>query len=81
MQEVKEESPIQKGAIEVVVNGEKIQLTGKMEYIFVDLFDAITFDLSASNGRAIVTTVNGEDAGYMQKLNNGDVIEIYWEEK
>jgi len=81
IQEVKKESPMQKGAIEVVVNGEKIQLTGKMEYIFVDLFDAITFDLSASNGRAIVTTVNGEDAGYMQKLNNGDVIEIYWEEK
>ena len=47
----------------------------------MDLFDAITFDLNASNGRAIVTTVNGEDASYMQKLNNGDVIEIYWEEK
>lgn len=70
-----------KGAIQVEVNGNEILLTGKREYIFVDLFDAITFDLNASNGRAIVTTVNGEDASYMQKLNNGDVIEIYWEEK
>ena len=73
--------PLPKGAIQVEVNGNEILLTGKREYIFVDLFDAITFDLNASNGRAIVTTVNGEDASYMQKLNNGDVIEIYWEEK
>ena len=71
----------QRRAIQVDVNGNEILLTGKREYNFVDLFDAITFDLNASNGRAIVTTVNGEDASYMQKLNNGDVIEIYWEEK
>lgn len=76
-----EKPALPKGAILVEVNGDEIMLTGKREYIFVDLFDAITFDLNASNGRAIVTKVNGEDAGYMQKLNHGDVIEIYWEEK
>lgn len=81
VQKPKEAAPLPKGAIQVVVNGNEIVLTGKREYIFVDLFDAITFDLNASNGRAIVTTVNGDDASYMQKLNHGDVIEIYWEEK
>lgn len=81
VQKPKEAEPLPKGAIQVVVNGNDIVLTGKREYIFVDLFDAITFDLNASNGRAIVTTVNGEDASYMQKLNSGDVVEIYWEEK
>lgn len=77
----RESAQLPKGAILVEVNGDEIMLTGKREYIFVDLFDAITFDLNASNGRAIVTTINGEDAGYMQKLNHGDVVEIYWEEK
>lgn len=68
-------------AMNVLVNGVPVQLKGKMEYIFVDLFDFIDFDLSASNGRSIVTKVNGNTAAYMQKLNGGDAIEIYWEEK
>ncbi len=64
----------------VIVNGERVILTGKAEYIFVDIFNVIDFDLTVSKGRSIVTKVNGTDAAYMQKLNNGDVIEIYWEE-
>ena len=64
----------------VIVNGERVILTGKAEYIFVDIFNVIDFDLTVSKGRSIVTRVNGTDAAYMQKLNNGDVIEIYWEE-
>ncbi len=64
----------------VVVNGETVELTGKKEYIFVDIFDVISFDLTAGRGRAIITKVNGLDANYSQKLYNGDKIEIYWEE-
>lgn len=64
----------------VMINGAPVKLTGKKDYIFVDIFDFIDFNLAASNGRAIVTRVNGENAEYMQKLNNGDAIEIYWEE-
>ena len=64
----------------MIVNGERVILTGKAEYIFVDIFNVIDFDLTVSKGRSIVTRVNGTDAAYMQKLNNGDVIEIYWEE-
>lgn len=68
-------------ATEVWVNGSTVKLTGKENYIFVDIFDFIDFDLTASKGRLIVIKVNGEYAEYTRPLNNGDVIEIYWEEK
>lgn len=64
----------------VMVNGAPVHLTGKDSYIFVDLFNVIDFDLSASAGRAIVTTVNGQPAEYMKQLKKGDVVEIYWKE-
>lgn len=67
-------------AIRITVNGEPVTLTGKMDYIFVDIFDFIDFDLADSRGRAIVTTVNGDSAGYMQPLYSGDEVEIYWKE-
>ena len=57
------------------------ELTGKEDYIFVDVFDRITFDLNAGNGRAIATLVNGMEAEFSQPLNNGDRVEIYWKEK
>ena len=68
-------------ATEVWVNGSMVKMTGKTNYIFVDIFDFIDFDLTASKGRLIVIKVNGEYAEYTRPLNNGDAIEIYWEEK
>ena len=56
-------------------------MAGKEDYIFVDVFDRITFDLNAGNGRAIATLVNGMEAEFSQPLNNGDRVEIYWKEK
>lgn len=70
-----------KTALHVTVNGDPIKLTGKPDYIFVDIFDFIDFDLKASNGRPIVIKVNGEYADYVRQLKSGDAIEIYWEEK
>ncbi|MBO5373371.1 MAG: rod shape-determining protein [Lachnospiraceae bacterium] len=64
----------------VMVNGVPTELTGKKGYIFVDIFEVIDFDLSASKGRSIVTKVNGKNAEYMQPLNQGDNIQVYWEE-
>ena len=66
--------------IEVEVNGEPVVMTGKSEYIFVDIFDHINFDLQDSKGRGIVTQVNGASPDYMQALSDGDKIEIYWKE-
>ena len=64
-------------AVRVIVNGEMVTMTGKDKYVFVDVFSYISFDLSKPQG-VIVTTINGRDAGYMEELHNGDVIEIYW---
>lgn len=64
----------------VTVNGETVELMGKESYIFVDIFDRITFDLNAGRGRAIATMVNGMDAEFSQELHDGDCIELYWKE-
>lgn len=64
--------------LHVVINNEPTTLHGKADYIFVDIFDAIDFDLSKPNGRAIVTTLNGGTPDYMQPINEGDKIEVYW---
>ncbi len=64
-------------SITVMVNGAPVILTGKREYVFVDVFNFIDFDLSTAKG-VLVTTVNGAAAQYMQPLKAGDVLEIYW---
>lgn len=66
--------------VSVIVNGSPVLLTGKSSYVFVDVFSFIDFDLKASNGRAIVTLLNGRNAEYMEPLADGDVIAIYWKE-
>lgn len=77
---VPEPGPLLQKDLVVLVNNQSITLNGKEDYVFVDIFDFIDFDLSAGGGRAIVTLVNGEDAQYTQKLYDGDKIEIYWKE-
>ena len=62
----------------VLVNKMPITMNGKADYVFVDVFDYINFDLKASAGRSIVTMLNGRPAQYMENLNDGDIIEIYW---
>ncbi|WP_051207621.1 cell division protein FtsA [Butyrivibrio sp. AE3006] len=64
--------------LHVLVNNEPITLHGKSDYIFVDIFDEIDFDLSKPNGRSIVTTLNGGTPDYMQAIHEGDKIEVYW---
>ncbi len=64
----------------VFVNGRPVRLENKESYVFVDIFDYIDFDLSQSNGRGIVTRVNGADAQYTQPLFDGDRIDIHWKE-
>lgn len=70
----------QKQSVMVIVNGEALYLEGKDNFVFVDIFEHIDFDLSQANGRAIVTLVNGQEAQYTQVLCNGDKIDIYWKE-
>lgn len=77
---LKEDTFVEKH-INVIVNGETVELLGKEKYIFVDIFDRISFDLQAGNGRAIATMLNGRSAQFSEELNEGDKIELYWEEK
>lgn len=64
--------------LHIFVNNDAVTLHGKADYIFVDIFDVIDFDLSKPNGRSIVTTLNGATPDYMQAIHEGDKIEVYW---
>ncbi len=66
--------------LEIFVNHTPVTLTGKKDYIFVDLFEFYEFDLAASNGRAIITKINGQDAQFAAPLHTGDQIELAWKE-
>lgn len=63
--------------LHVMVNGRPIAMTGKPSYVFVDVFDYIAFDRTKAQG-SIVCTINGRDAGYMEELHEGDIVEVYW---
>ena len=67
--------------ITVKVNGSDITLKGKKDYIYVDVFEYIDFDLSKPQGRAVVTTLNGRSARFDELIKTGDEIEIYWDKK
>ena len=76
---VQPESPKPSGStITVTVNEEQITMSGKKEYVFVDVFEYIDFDLSKPQGSGIVTKLNGRDAQYMETIYDGATIEIYW---
>lgn len=74
----KKEGQVIERTLLVTVNDKLIQLSGKAEYVFVDVFEYIDFDLSRPQGSGIVTTLNGRDAQYMENIHSGDVIQIYW---
>lgn len=63
----------------VYVNGQEVRLKGKDDYILVDVFDYIDFNLSKPEGRSVATKVNGENAAFVQQLNPLDKLDIYWE--
>ena len=66
--------------IQVYVNNMPVTLTGKSEYIFVDIFDYYDFDLNAGGGRGVITELNGAEAPYIAVLKNGDQIKLAWKE-
>ena len=65
--------------IKLVINNEEVEIYYKKDkFIFVDIFDHIDFDLSSLKGKLILK-VNNNDAEYMEELNDGDNIKVYWE--
>ena len=75
--EIPVEAPVENKRVIVMVNRKPVVLHGKPRYVFVDIFDYIDFDLSTPQG-AIVTTLNGVQAQFMEELHDGDMIEVYW---
>ena len=65
-------------SITVMVNNRLVVLSGKCSYVYVDVFEYIDFDLSKPQGSGIVTNLNGRAAQYMENIQDGDRIEIYW---
>ncbi|MBR5789566.1 MAG: rod shape-determining protein [Lachnospiraceae bacterium] len=66
--------------LRIYVNGDEVILTGKKEYMYADIFDAIHFNTNEARGRMVVTELNGRKAGYAEALHEGDRAEIYWKE-
>lgn len=66
-------------SINVIINGSYTTMVGKSEYIIVDIFDYIDFDLTVPKGN-INLTLNGKKAQYTEKLKDEDVIDVFWSE-
>lgn len=67
--------------LNVTVNGEKIVLTGKENYVFVDIFDKYQFDLKNVRGTELVQRVDGKRAEHFSALQEGSVVEIFWKDE
>lgn len=66
--------------IKIYVNGDEVILSGRSEYMYADIFDAIHFNTNEARGRMVVTELNGRKAGYAETLHDGDRAEVYWKE-
>ena len=70
---------IQNKTIRLGINGEETTIEyNKKEFIFVDIFDYIDFDLTKPKGKLILK-INGKDAEYMEPLKDGDIIQVFWD--
>lgn len=78
--DIKEKDLYLSNDVYVIINNEPVKLTGKKDYIFVDIFDFYPFDLTKAQGFEFVTTLNGEKADFTMPLKEKDVIELYWKE-
>lgn len=74
-----EENVSEEEQIVVSVNSSMITLSGKKEYILVDILDVYSFDLSVARGNKVVIRCNNQEAEFTTKIINGDSIELYWE--
>jgi cell division protein FtsA len=75
-----EQKLAERDGITVIVNEEPVNLPPKKtDYLFIDLFNFIDFDLTSPKG-IIMLRLNGKDANYTDKIKSGDKIDIFWRE-
>ncbi len=66
-------------SISVSVNGKDVVINGnKNEYMFIDVFSSIDFDMTEVKG-SVALKLNGKRAAFTDQITNGDVIEITWD--
>ena len=78
--ESKSENPATIKSISVKINGNAYTLSGQKDYIFVDIFKVYPFDTNQAHGRAVYTKINSNPCGYVDKIKDGDSVEIGWKE-
>lgn len=65
--------------LRIILNGKPTVIKGeKTQYIFVDIFSYVNFDLTKPQG-TIVLKLNGRQAGFTDTIKSGDSIDIYWQ--
>ena len=64
--------------MQVTVNGKEVTLTGKANYVFVDIFDKYEFDLKHIGGTELIQQIDGKRAEHFSPLHAGAIVEIYW---
>lgn len=82
VQAAEEEAEPKSPVLVLTLNHETLTLPQKADgspYFLMDMLNLVDMDLSKPEGRMIVLRVNGKDAAYLQKLQDGDEIEIYWQ--
>ncbi len=78
-EEVDAQEPEGEKDIAILVNGESVVLKNKKEYILVDVLDFYDFDLSVAGGNRLLTLINGKQSDFVDPVQAGDEIRIYWE--
>ncbi|OPZ92508.1 MAG: Cell division protein FtsA [Firmicutes bacterium ADurb.Bin419] len=77
-QEIKDVLAVGKN-LDIIVNGESKSIHSEnSQFIFVDIFNYLDFDLSNPKGN-IVLKLNGRKAGFTDVIKPGDIIDIYWD--
>ena len=65
----------------ITVNGDDYTIPAKAKgAIFVDVFDVFPFDMSKVGGTRLITRINGIDRNFTDPLQEGDAVEIYWQQ-
>ncbi len=78
--EEEKDGSMDKGNFWVNINGTKVELIGKKEYVLVDILDVYPFDISLATEKRLVITDNDEPADFTTKLTRGDQIQLFWRE-
>jgi cell division protein FtsA len=73
--------PSSGNCVNVILNGKaQVLCTNKSQFLFVDVFNYIDIDVRTVKG-TIVMLLNGNKANYTDVIQDGDKIEITWDEK